>query len=198
MYRFVVTIAYFLRICINSQGVVEQAEDGMSGTIKFGPPDMSDEMANSPFVPDDLKCDACRTVAYQLWTGFSAYNSKRPSLNYNIPESDLIDLTDVICSDDKTWEGYGVKEVKKVTRLSGPGLETADIPGITASGGKWPRRLRDLCETFMGDVGEQTVYKVYHKNTNKLNNLEDFLCRGDKIRGNCRGVKRKQDSKTEL
>lgn len=45
------------------------------------------------------------SVFVQLWTGFSAYNSKRRSLNYNIPESDLIDLTETICSDQKTWEG---------------------------------------------------------------------------------------------
>lgn len=35
---------------------------------------------------------------------------------------------------------YGVKEVRKVTRLSGPGLETSEVPGVTASGGKWPHR----------------------------------------------------------
>lgn len=45
------------------------------------------------------------SVFVQLWTGFSAYNNKRRSLNYNIPESDLIDLTETICADQKTWEG---------------------------------------------------------------------------------------------
>lgn len=35
---------------------------------------------------------------------------------------------------------YGVKEVKKVKRLSGPGLEAEDSPGIMAGGGKWPER----------------------------------------------------------
>lgn len=48
------------------QGSVEQAPDGGSGTIKFGPPDLSDEMASSFFVPDNLKCDACRAIAYQV------------------------------------------------------------------------------------------------------------------------------------
>ena len=33
-----------------------------------------------------------------------------------------------------------MKEVNKVPRLSGPGLETVDVPGVTALGGKWPGR----------------------------------------------------------
>ena len=35
---------------------------------------------------------------------------------------------------------YGMKEVNKQKRLSGPGMETADTPGVTAGGGKWPSR----------------------------------------------------------
>ena len=35
---------------------------------------------------------------------------------------------------------YGLKEVKKVKRLSGAGLDTSDVPGVTAGGGKWPGR----------------------------------------------------------
>ena len=35
---------------------------------------------------------------------------------------------------------YGMKEVQKKHRLSGEGLPTADIPGITAGGGRWPAR----------------------------------------------------------
>ena len=35
---------------------------------------------------------------------------------------------------------YGVKEVKRVKRLTGPGAEAADVPGVTAGGGKWPAR----------------------------------------------------------
>lgn len=62
----VVVVLSVLINYLNGQGSVKQADDGMSGTIKFGPPDMSDEMANSPFVPDELKCDACRSIAYQV------------------------------------------------------------------------------------------------------------------------------------
>lgn len=47
---------------------------------------------------------------------------------------------------------YGMKEVNGVPRLAGPGLETMDVPGVTAMGGKWPGRLvsafNDLAEAF--------------------------------------------------
>jgi len=35
---------------------------------------------------------------------------------------------------------YGVKEVKNQKRLTGPGLDAKDFPGIIAGGGKWPNR----------------------------------------------------------
>ena len=39
---------------------------------------------------------------------------------------------------------YGIKEVKKVKRLSGPGLDTEDVPGVMQGGGKWPQRYTDF------------------------------------------------------
>ncbi len=125
---------------------------------------------------------------------------KRRSFNYDLPESEILDLTEEVCENDKTWErwvspadvllpvvvvvsegpgnfcpilfravmvrlkccatlvccpcskqvclflpvrrprSYGMKEVNKQKRLSGPGMETADTPGVTAGGGKWPSR----------------------------------------------------------
>ena len=35
---------------------------------------------------------------------------------------------------------YGIKEIKGEKRISGEGLETADVPGIMQGGGKWPSR----------------------------------------------------------
>lgn len=35
---------------------------------------------------------------------------------------------------------YGIKTVKGVNRLSGPGLEAKDFPGMMQGGGKWPGR----------------------------------------------------------
>jgi len=35
---------------------------------------------------------------------------------------------------------YGIKSVKGINRLSGPGLETQDFPGLLSGGGRWPGR----------------------------------------------------------
>ena len=50
-------------------------------------------------------------------------------------------LSSIQCSAKRfTISRYGLKEVNGVPHLSGPGLETADTPGVTALGGKWPGR----------------------------------------------------------
>ncbi len=41
-----------------------------------------------------------------------------------------------------------MKEVHKQKRLSGPGMDTSDIPGVTAGGGKWPSRFVPSGEIF--------------------------------------------------
>ena len=45
---------------------IDQSEDGNSGTISFSTPDLSDDEAHSPWMPDLLKCDACRGIAHQV------------------------------------------------------------------------------------------------------------------------------------
>lgn len=57
-----------LPLLSSAQGKVEQASDGGSGTIKFGPPDLNSEVESSFFIPDKLKCDACRAISYQVLT----------------------------------------------------------------------------------------------------------------------------------
>ena len=50
-------------------GILQEDDDGMSGTIQFGgPQDLNDEMMQSPFVPNkaEMKCDACKAVAHQV------------------------------------------------------------------------------------------------------------------------------------
>ena len=39
---------------------------------------------------------------------------------------------------------YGLKTVHGVNRLSGPGLEAKDFPGMMQGGGKWPGRWVQL------------------------------------------------------
>lgn len=45
---------------------VEQSDDGSSGSIKFTTPDLHDDEAHSPWMPDELRCDACTAVSYQV------------------------------------------------------------------------------------------------------------------------------------
>ena len=47
---------------------------------------------------------------------------------------------EVLTVRNNACDSYGSKEIKKVRRLSGPGMDTATIPGVTAGGGKWPSR----------------------------------------------------------
>ena len=61
-----ILLACMLLGAVFGQSVVEQAEDGSSGSIKFSTPDLNDEEAHSPWMPDMLKCDACRVVALQV------------------------------------------------------------------------------------------------------------------------------------
>ena len=59
-------------------------------------------------------------------------------------------------------------------------------------------RLQDMCEQFMGEVGEMKIYKQYKKNPKSRKRVEDLLCRGKGQLGNCRGVDKDKPSKDEL
>ena len=52
--------------CVICQSKVTQSDDGSSGTISFQTPDLNDEEGHSPWMPDLLRCDACRVVALQV------------------------------------------------------------------------------------------------------------------------------------
>ena len=47
---------------------VNEDEDGKwkDGKISFSTPDLTDDEQHSPFMPDLLKCDACKAIAYQV------------------------------------------------------------------------------------------------------------------------------------
>ena len=53
-------------VCVHSQTKVDTSEDGNSGTITFSTPGLDDDEAHSPWMPDVLKCDACRAVSYKV------------------------------------------------------------------------------------------------------------------------------------
>jgi len=159
---------------------------------------LSDEESLSPWMPATLRCDACRAISFQIWQAFNAYNEKRKSLKYKLSESVVLDIMETLCDDAKTWEGYGLKEVKKVKRLSGVGLETSEVPGVTAGGGKWPTRLRDMCGTYSGELGEMEIYKNFKKNRDDIKGFEDYLCRGKGVRTDCIKSDKKKKRKEEL
>ena len=54
--------------CALGQSKVIQSEDGTAGTIKFSTPNLDDDDAHSPWMPDMLKCDACRAVSFCVST----------------------------------------------------------------------------------------------------------------------------------
>ncbi|XP_041363243.1 marginal zone B- and B1-cell-specific protein-like [Gigantopelta aegis] len=168
-------------------GVVDN-EDG-TGTITMTA-NVGEEDAHSPFLPDSLRCDACRIIAHMLYIRFDKQHNKMKSLIEKVGrlrESDVMDIIDSVCED--SFESIGVKEVNGRKRLSGPGLETKDIPGVMQGGGKWPYRLRSMCGTYTGDVGEEEIYSAYLEHRE---NLVDFLCRGTGVRADC--VKENQKS----
>ena len=66
---------------------MEMDDDGLSGKISFTTPDLSDDDSHSPWMPDQLKCDACTGIAYQVSVLMSR---KRPRLiTYTISAADI-------------------------------------------------------------------------------------------------------------
>ena len=61
-----------------------------------------------------------------------------------------------------------------------------------------------MCDQFMGELGEQTIYDVYKKAPDNSKKLESYLCRGKGIRGECNKKKppkkasKKDEKKDEL
>nr|XP_039270181.1 marginal zone B- and B1-cell-specific protein-like [Styela clava] len=147
----------------------------MAGSISMGTPDLSDEDSMSIHMPNYLKCDACRIIAFRFADTLEKEIDKFPSIRKGkkeLSEDRVLDLLEGVCDD--SWEQYGIKEVEGVNRLSGPGFETSDIPGIMQGGGKWPFRFKQMCQILVGDVGEEIVYETFRKSKGK--GLEKRLC----------------------
>ena len=49
--------------------VFTQEKDG-SGKIAYTPPDLNNDNAHSTFLPDRLRCEGCKAVAYQVMVNF--------------------------------------------------------------------------------------------------------------------------------
>ncbi|XP_070544672.1 marginal zone B- and B1-cell-specific protein-like [Ptychodera flava] len=154
------TFATLVCLCgiftVSSGQAVHEKTGPSSGKLSFKTPDLSDEEAYSLHLPQELKCDACRIVAYTMKERFDAAHKKRPSLKV-LPESEILDILDEICTDK--WENIGLKEIEGVKRLSGPGLETKDVPGVMQGGGKWPNSEADHHHHWNPNV----IYEYYEE-----------------------------------
>ncbi|XP_064627168.1 marginal zone B- and B1-cell-specific protein-like isoform X2 [Lineus longissimus] len=123
-------------------------------------------------------------------------NSK---LKGNLPESIIMDVFDGVCHGKGVFDTYGIREINNVKRLIGAGLPEANEPGMMQGGGKWPSRLHDMCDQFVGDLEEENIYAVFKKRPEDIQNFENYLCRGPEtgLRGACSKLEGKR-AKVEL
>ncbi|KAI0233720.1 hypothetical protein LSAT2_016052 [Lamellibrachia satsuma] len=107
---------------------------------------------------------------------------------YSLPESEILDLAEKIC-DSKTYESYGLKLVDDKKRLTGPGTEVENRPGVMQGGGKWPIRMSDMCNTYMENIGETEIYEEYKRNKKSRSGFVNYLCYGSGVLGKCSKIK---------
>ncbi|XP_029797411.1 marginal zone B- and B1-cell-specific protein [Suricata suricatta] len=142
-------------------------------------PQLDDEEKYSAHMPAHLRCDACRAVAYQMWQHLTKAEAKLhtrdPGGQQELSESVYTDVLDRSCS--QTWEGYGVREVNQMKRLTGPGLSKGPEPKISVmiTGGPWPTRLSMTCFHYLGEFGEDQIYEAHQQGRGSL---EALLCGG--------------------
>ncbi|XP_049714458.1 marginal zone B- and B1-cell-specific protein [Elephas maximus indicus] len=147
-------------------------------------PQLDDEEIYSVHMPTHLRCDACRAVAYQMWQHLAEAEAKlhtpESGRRRELSESVYTDVLDRSCS--QSWQGYGVREVNQVKRLTGPGLSKGPEPSISVmvTGGPWPIRLSKTCLHYLGEFGEDQIYEAHHQGHAAL---EALLCGGS--RGAC-------------
>nr|XP_042908390.1 marginal zone B- and B1-cell-specific protein isoform X2 [Parasteatoda tepidariorum] len=144
-------------------------------------------------MPTNLRCDACLAVVYQLYTALFVEQSKldKSKKRKSLKEYEILETIENVCN--KNFEEYGVKQVDGLNRLSGPGLETQGVMGMTQMGGRWPHRLQEMCHYYIGEAGEFDIYEMFLEGKSKLT---EFLCYGKGTYGHCAQLK--SSTKTEL
>ncbi|EFB21030.1 hypothetical protein PANDA_000391, partial [Ailuropoda melanoleuca] len=143
-------------------------------------PQLDDEEKYSAHMPAHLRCDACRAVVYQMWQHLAKAEAKLHTPDSGgrrreLSESVYTDVLDQSCT--HTWQGYGVREVNQVKRLTGPGLSKGPEPSISVmiTGGPWPTRLSRTCLHYLGEFGEDQIYEAHQQGRGAL---ETLLCGG--------------------
>ncbi|XP_028653581.2 marginal zone B- and B1-cell-specific protein-like [Erpetoichthys calabaricus] len=189
----------WLTVCVVAAAVVyglgraNSEKLGSDGTISFSAPSLDTEETHSSHMPQRLRCDACRAIAFQFKDYLSKAENKRTGKT-QLSESEYIDTIEQCCS--QKWDQYGLKEVNGMKRISGPGLEEEEKMGMVMLGGPWPGRLYKMCHSYLGEYEEADIYKAYRKNPHFL---EEFLCFGKN--GDCTKsgqIKKRKSSEKEL
>ncbi|NXA51760.1 MZB1 protein, partial [Nothocercus julius] len=104
-------------------------------------PRLSAEEAHSAHMPEHLRCDACRAIAFQIQEHLGKAEAKRSpgrKAGAELRESEYTEVLEKSCT--QSWDGYGVMEVEGVKRLTGPGLPSQEPMTVVMSGGPWPGR----------------------------------------------------------
>nr|XP_032635568.1 marginal zone B- and B1-cell-specific protein isoform X2 [Chelonoidis abingdonii] len=135
-------------------------------------PHFNAEEAYSAHMPEHLRCDACRVIAFQEYlTKAESKRSSAKAQSTRLSESEYVDTLENSCS--QSWENYGVQEVEGVKRFAGPGLKNQETVSVMMTGGPWPARLYKLCHSYLGEFGEELIYEEYRRRPAAL---AEFLC----------------------
>uniref|UniRef100_A0A8C8SQE2 Marginal zone B and B1 cell specific protein n=1 Tax=Pelusios castaneus TaxID=367368 RepID=A0A8C8SQE2_9SAUR len=140
-------------------------------------PRFNAEEAYSTHMPEHLLCDACKAIAFQMQEYLAKAEAKRSSAKAPatlLSESEYVDTLENSCS--QSWENYGVTEVQGVKRFTGPGLRSQETMTVMMTGGPWPARLYMLCQSYLGEFGEEQIYEEYRRQPAAL---AVFLCSGE-------------------
>lgn len=167
-------------------------------SVKWSAPNLSDEEQHSTRLPTSLKCDGCTAIAYQIGLIVSSYHKhKYDKKGKMAPESEVIELFEKICS-KPTFDNYGLKTYNGENRLSGPGTDAVDEPGMMQGGGRWPYRLFSMCGEIVGELDEYELYQYITENG--IEDLKSYLCDNTEITelNSCAGVPNTRTGKVEL
>ncbi|XP_074147613.1 marginal zone B- and B1-cell-specific protein [Sminthopsis crassicaudata] len=140
-------------------------------------PHFDEEEKYSTHMPQHLRCDACQIISYQMWKHLTEMETKLLShmaKGASLSESEYTDVLEKCCS--QSWKNYGVREVNKVKHFIGPGLASGEGISVMISGGPWPGRLFKMCHNYLGELGEDQLYREYRQGGRQA--LERLLCRG--------------------
>ncbi|XP_038627364.1 marginal zone B- and B1-cell-specific protein [Tachyglossus aculeatus] len=167
-------LAFCLILGGRTRGVRGGEDPQEPPTLSATSPELDDEETHSGHMPGHLRCDACRAIAFQMKDHLTRAEEKRSSRRRGeaeLSESEYTDVLESSCS--QRWQYYGVQQVDKVKRLTGPGLDSRPGVSVMVTGGPWPARLFKMCQQYLGELGEEQIYQEHRRGPGAL---ETLLC----------------------